>query len=619
MFPMPATVADLLYAITIYFLALSGLVSVWATVCRAAWWWRIGPLLLLLMGLASADAGDLVWFAMVRAAVALAPVSLLRVWRWAKSRESAKSQFSVRDLFRATAVFAIVVSILVQLSRQRLVVPAQWAQLGLCCGLLDLGIVWLLLRERIRWYWLACVAALLAIATPAIEQHVAKPLIHQHRGLDLWESVFLHVNRGFDVLYLDSHPTTHIALRHQLRNVGLANLFPAMLFVLFGGMAIRMIHAGQLAARRSPKKGEAPTTLPAANQWRPQIAFALSSLAIVVAFAPGAMVWQLMPPPVERLEPVRTGENHFYEIAALGRSITVLSNAHARELMESRAVEAIPPQELDSFIRVNEQTFRDFHELVWRPSWMPLEESDFLPANDLLIALKRNLPVYVEGLLREGRAAEATEAILDQIRFGSVCGYSHFVGFEYIARWIEIEGLNNAARHLDDIPLEAIPNWLEKLRALESDRLDAPSIRRLDQDATRYHFTWAWRIQEAVYLLIGIGGVDLIDPVPETFVPRNVALIRLLRCELAIRAFAARHGRKPNALSELVPEWLPDVPDDPFGAGQLIYRPNDEGYVLYSVGPNRRDDGGQRVEVSKLPERGDLFVDSHVEHHEATD
>ncbi len=35
------------------------------------------------------------------------------------------------------------------------------------------------------------------------------------------------------------------------------------------------------------------------------------------------------------------------------------------------------------------------------------------------------------------------------------------------------------------------------------------------------------------------------------------------------------------------------MPQDLFSGGPLIYRPSDKGYLLYSIGVNGRDDGGQ--------------------------
>jgi hypothetical protein len=54
-----------------------------------------------------------------------------------------------------------------------------------------------------------------------------------------------------------------------------------------------------------------------------------------------------------------------------------------------------------------------------------------------------------------------------------------------------------------------------------------------------------------------------------------------------------RHGQLPETLDELVPDFLPSVPIDPNGGKPLRYHPNSDGtYLLYSVGENGVDDGG---------------------------
>jgi hypothetical protein len=49
-------------------------------------------------------------------------------------------------------------------------------------------------------------------------------------------------------------------------------------------------------------------------------------------------------------------------------------------------------------------------------------------------------------------------------------------------------------------------------------------------------------------------------------------------------------------MEELAPTYLPEVPLDLFSGKSLIYRPAENGYLLYSVGVNRRDDQGRSFE-----------------------
>ena len=63
---------------------------------------------------------------------------------------------------------------------------------------------------------------------------------------------------------------------------------------------------------------------------------------------------------------------------------------------------------------------------------------------------------------------------------------------------------------------------------------------------------------------------------------------------LALRLYEVDHGARPGSLSDLVPEYLPTLPLDPFdpAARSLQYLPEGAGARLYSVGKDGRDDGG---------------------------
>jgi hypothetical protein len=71
------------------------------------------------------------------------------------------------------------------------------------------------------------------------------------------------------------------------------------------------------------------------------------------------------------------------------------------------------------------------------------------------------------------------------------------------------------------------------------------------------------------------------------------ALILTSRTGLACRVFKARTGRYPDSLDELVPGLVPAVPIDPFSGDPLVYRRDGEGFVVYSLGSNQKDDGGR--------------------------
>jgi hypothetical protein len=68
---------------------------------------------------------------------------------------------------------------------------------------------------------------------------------------------------------------------------------------------------------------------------------------------------------------------------------------------------------------------------------------------------------------------------------------------------------------------------------------------------------------------------------------------RLLITAIALKRFHLRHGKWPNALDELVPDFLAKVPIDFMDGKPLRYKfVNTKRYLLYSVGADGKDDGG---------------------------
>jgi hypothetical protein len=75
-----------------------------------------------------------------------------------------------------------------------------------------------------------------------------------------------------------------------------------------------------------------------------------------------------------------------------------------------------------------------------------------------------------------------------------------------------------------------------------------------------------------------------------------LAGLRLGLTAVALEQFRAAHNNEyPSDLSQLTPEFLLGPVIDPFDGQPLRYKTNGSGYVLYSIGPDLRDDSGHRM------------------------
>jgi hypothetical protein len=86
------------------------------------------------------------------------------------------------------------------------------------------------------------------------------------------------------------------------------------------------------------------------------------------------------------------------------------------------------------------------------------------------------------------------------------------------------------------------------------------------------------------------------------------AQVDLARTGCALERYRLAHGSYPNSLNPLAPQFTAQVPHDLINGQPLHYRLTSDGYVLYSVGWNEKDDGGVVVLTkggAVNPEQGD--------------
>jgi hypothetical protein len=123
---------------------------------------------------------------------------------------------------------------------------------------------------------------------------------------------------------------------------------------------------------------------------------------------------------------------------------------------------------------------------------------------------------------------------------------------------------------------------------------EVPPLQRTDSPLHPRHILHEER--EKRNLTLGILAPDTRLAQVADLVAMELAGTRLM---LAIELFHAERGRYPTALSDLPPDFLVSVPDDPFSADGFRYQrldaerdPAHRPYLLYSTGFDGRDDGG---------------------------
>jgi len=88
---------------------------------------------------------------------------------------------------------------------------------------------------------------------------------------------------------------------------------------------------------------------------------------------------------------------------------------------------------------------------------------------------------------------------------------------------------------------------------------------------------------------------------------RRITMDQML---LALQAYKARFGGYPATIQELKSKLGWKLPKDPFSGKDFIYKRQAKGFILYSVGPDMKDDGGRALPSNSvdLDSKGDIVL-----------
>jgi len=145
---------------------------------------------------------------------------------------------------------------------------------------------------------------------------------------------------------------------------------------------------------------------------------------------------------------------------------------------------------------------------------------------------------------------------------------------------LQITGLKDADRRL-------MLETMEKAIAL-ADHDDAEALGKCE-DLFKEVVSEAQRMPPRIFCA-------MLLPALQKAVPKFVSLEARRRAAIvtiAVEQFrAARNGQPPGRLDDLIPGFLPKPLADPFDGEPLRYKKLPVGFVVYSIGPDRTDDGG---------------------------
>jgi len=311
--------------------------------------------------------------------------------------------------------------------------------------------------------------------------------------------------------------------------------------------------------------------------------------AIALIVAPSAAIYygaiNPRPLPEDRL-PVPNGYDD------LVRAAVPLARAQL-----PRELDSLPTAQLRALLTTHQHLLDLARQGLSRECRVPLTytQADFSRPDDALRELACLFAIEGKLAEREGRSDDALGSYQDLLRLSQAisrgglaidCAYGH------VAEQMAIDGVHRLHQQL---PPEVCRQWIATLQGFEAEREPVEEIEYRESLWWEHAGGVMLRMLESTGRSLG-KDFTLGSEAGEDFGRYHQATMRLLICELALQVFRAEHDREADRLEDLVPEVLPAVPLDPFTGQPLVYRPTADGPLLYSLGYDRRDDGGQPLE-----------------------
>jgi hypothetical protein len=165
-----------------------------------------------------------------------------------------------------------------------------------------------------------------------------------------------------------------------------------------------------------------------------------------------------------------------------------------------------------------------------------------------------------------------------------------------------------ALRGVDwNVPLMMANEWMDRVvavakiddpkeRAIAIDKLEADIHAMVAESKDPWGIAGAVLSRDRASETVGQIVISLLLPSVDAMLHSDGRLqtrADLLRVGLALAGHKAKTGDYPSALADLAPDFLATIPADSFAGIAFVYKKTADGYLLYSIGSNQKDEGGR--------------------------
>ncbi|WP_254513392.1 hypothetical protein [Anatilimnocola floriformis] len=267
-----------------------------------------------------------------------------------------------------------------------------------------------------------------------------------------------------------------------------------------------------------------------------------------------------------------------------------------------------PQQQFDQAI---EGYYQQALRIVKQPGSVSLEGS--LQVNEhslsvqekqlsLIRMLARKWSKEADYSMRHGDVRRAVDFDLGILRVGNYLARGGIRMHVQASHALKLDGLTHLSMLRDRLPADLLPAVLDVLQLLDMGDEDPELTLLRDHYWTDVAQGWRNRLEMVVQRVLHVPNSEItaLQALKQPLL-RETTLRRLLGTDLALRSYRQDTGAYPPSLAELVPQRLRSLPTDPYSQQLLIYRPDQQHFVLYSTGPDTKDDGGKFSRFGEHP------------------
>jgi hypothetical protein len=356
---------------------------------------------------------------------------------------------------------------------------------------------------------------------------------------------------------------------------------------------------------RADRRCRDATTQHPAARLGPKAALFILALAILIPpayFYPKLLIRSPIPE-----EPIPPDQNSYRELCQIPKTLASVSVPQEDDSLELHR----------AFVRVHQGFLDRTHAALQRLCQFPLPD-DFASLPDYAELRQIARAVEAEGRLarNEGRDADAIRAFLDELRLDNAVSHGTLITDSLVGVAISDIGVARLAEMRVSMSSDQCREIIAALQEIEGRRESIDAVLARDEAWTAKACSISvWQLR-LLYTVVHLQGND----VPSVFavaMKRDAAKRQLLQAELALRCYQLERSKPAESLADLVPAYLPAIPQDPFSDSPLIYRKTPSGWLLYSLGPDQKDDGGQ-APAPNTNGHGDLLLDKPKENETKT-